>query len=576
MSSAPQILVLGGTNEQISAWSQSLAGNCEFIPAADREIALRLLNSHPIAGICTLDADLSPSERSLNIYAPEVLLQFHDALALLDLDLKIIWRNKLFEELTSPGTESLKGQAFYEAFGQAEILGPELSPLMNAVGTRQTQLTRMRCQNGCCLELRATCVRLTESDQPSLILVSVRDVTVQERQQEKLHEVYQAGLELGDLQPEEVSQMTVEDRVNLLKSKIVHFTQDLLKYENLEIRLLDPTNEKLNSLLVLGMRPEAASRELLARETGNGVTGYVAATGKSYLCEDTENDPLYLPGAEGARSSLTVPLILHDKIQGTFNVESTRPRAFDESDREFLFLFGHQVAIALNTLDLLVAEKVSTTNENVVQILKEVSRPLDEVLNEASWIVEQVVEESEISNKLQLILRHTRDIKELIQNVGEELQPEMTRPHALPTTTARPRLRRKKVLIVDGDEQTRRSALELLAPCGVLIESARNGAEAARLARQFKYDAVLTDIRLPDMNGYECFRALREIDETLPIILMTSFGYDAAHSIVKARQAGLKSEVIYKPFKPNRLLEELEKVVSQPRQRVPASPATTS
>ena len=57
---------------------------------------------------------------------------------------------------------------------------------------------------------------------------------------------------------------------------------------------------------------------------------------------------------------------------------------------------------------------------------------------------------------------------------------------------------------------------------------------------------------------------------------MTSFGYDAAHSIVKARQAGLKSEVIYKPFKPNRLLEELEKVVSQPRQRIPASPATTS
>ena len=47
--------------------------------------------------------------------------------------------------------------------------------------------------------------------------------------------------------------------------------------------------------------------------TGNGVTGFVAATGKSYLCEDTREDPLYLEGAQNARSSLTVPVMLHDR-----------------------------------------------------------------------------------------------------------------------------------------------------------------------------------------------------------------------------------------------------------------------
>ena len=53
------------------------------------------------------------------------------------------------------------------------------------------------------------------------------------------------------------------------------------------------------------MDPQAANRALFAREEDNGVTGFVAATGKSYLCEDTANDPIYLTGAQGAKSSLT-------------------------------------------------------------------------------------------------------------------------------------------------------------------------------------------------------------------------------------------------------------------------------
>ncbi|PWG74320.1 two-component system response regulator, partial [Enterococcus hirae] len=86
-----------------------------------------------------------------------------------------------------------------------------------------------------------------------------------------------------------------------------------------------------------------------------GVTGFVAATGKSYLCENTREDPLYMSGAEGANSSLTVPLILHDEVIGTFNVESPEACAFNESDLQFLEIFGRDVARALGTLELLVA-----------------------------------------------------------------------------------------------------------------------------------------------------------------------------------------------------------------------------
>lgn len=71
---------------------------------------------------------------------------------------------------------------------------------------------------------------------------------------------------------------------------------------------------------------EAAERELYALPTDNGVTGYVAATGNSYLCRDTSHDPLYLTGIDNASSSLTVPIKRHDRVLGTFNVEYTCER----------------------------------------------------------------------------------------------------------------------------------------------------------------------------------------------------------------------------------------------------------
>ena len=83
------------------------------------------------------------------------------------------------------------------------------------------------------------------------------------------------------------------------------------------------------------MSPEAAGRVLYAEVQNNGVTGFVAATGKSYLCPDTANDPLYIEGAPGARSSLTVPLLFADQVVGTFNVESPEPNAFTEEDLQF-------------------------------------------------------------------------------------------------------------------------------------------------------------------------------------------------------------------------------------------------
>jgi DNA-binding NtrC family response regulator len=127
-------------------------------------------------------------------------------------------------------------------------------------------------------------------------------------------------------------------------------------------------------------------------------------------------------------------------------------------------------------------------------------------------------------------------------------------------------------VVVDADEAVRRSAHHLLGCQGASVETARDAHEAIALMRQAPYSAALVDIRLPDMDGYESFKRLREVQPNVPVILMTGFGWDPTHSIVKARQDGLQT-VLYKPFRADRLMDAVEQALrTAPAVRSPTAP----
>ncbi len=488
-----------------------------------------------------------------------------DGVAMLESDNTIIWGNGRIRQWS--GRDSVAGLNFYAALGSPEILGPDFCPFHTALATGRGTNSTLRGADNRYFKVHAAPV-LEPDCPPRHLIITVRDVTNEVQQQQKLAAIHQAGTELADLTPDEVFHMPVRDRVELLKSNIIHFTKDLLRFGVVEIRLLDRQSNRLAPLLSVGMDPVAAARELLALPQGNGVTGFVAATGKSYLCEDTTEDPLYLEGVRGAKSSLTVPLLLHDEVIGTFNVESMEPRAFTDSDLQFLEIFGRDVAAALNTLELLVAEKVSTAVESVEAIHSAVARPVDEILNEAVNVMERYIgHEPEVVERLQRILRNARDIKEVIQKVGQSMTPAQAHPVATPFEE-RPILRGRRVLVVDADEAVRSAAHALLDRYGCIVETAHDGAEAACMVRGLRnapYEVVLADIRLPDMNGYELMVKLQELLDPVPLVLMTGFGYDPGHSIVNARKAGLPPwAVLYKPFRPEQLLGAVERIITEP------------
>jgi CheY-like chemotaxis protein len=388
-------------------------------------------------------------------------------------------------------------------------------------------------------------------------------------QQQKLAAIHQAGVELADLTPDELSHMTVEERIDLLKSNILHFTKDLLNFDVVEIRLLDAKTGRLEPLLSVGLTSEASNRQLFAQPQNNGVTGFVAATGKSYLCEDTTADPLYLEGCRDAKSSLTVPLVLHDEVIGTFNVESPEPRAFSESDLQFLEIFTRDVAVALNTLELLQAEKASTAAESVEAIHSAVALPVDDILNDAVNIMERYIgHEPQVVERLQDILRNARDIKQLIQKVGQKMAPSQALP-AMAQADERQSLRGRRILVVDADDSVRSAAHNLLERYSCVVETAHDGGEALCMVRgvalQGNYDVIIADIRLPDFSGYDLMVKLQAILDPVPLVLMTGYGYDPGHSIVNARRAGLPSwAVLCKPFRLDQLLDTVEKMVKSP------------
>ncbi|MDP8231767.1 MAG: response regulator [Candidatus Zophobacter franzmannii] len=71
-------------------------------------------------------------------------------------------------------------------------------------------------------------------------------------------------------------------------------------------------------------------------------------------------------------------------------------------------------------------------------------------------------------------------------------------------------------------------------------------------------DLLITDVAMPDMNGFELFSAVVDYNPDLPVIMMTGFGYDPDHNIVNSKQLGLQ-DVMFKPVDTDKLIAKIEK-----------------
>lgn len=382
----------------------------------------------------------------------------------------------------------------------------------------------------------------------------VWDVTQRQRLQKKIDAIDIAGREIERLDVETTSGMTIEARISILEQKILRYMHDLLHFDNFAVLLIDKKTNRLEIVLQHGMCELSRDHDIFASADGNGISGYVAAVGRSYICPDTSTDPRYLTGLEAARSSLTVPLRLHDKIIGVFDIESDKPAAFNEEDKQFAEILAGHIAIALNILDLLVTERYESTGQLADDVSAEIAGPLSDIVTEVSTLMDEYVGNAKLRRRLDTIREHVADIKDIVKEVASPHSGILGRRGASPVDD--PLLEGKRILVADDEEIIRETVSGVLRRHGCEVETASDGNEAVTMLGAKSFDLVVADIKMPQKNGYEVFSAAKDAHKDTSVILMTGFGYDPNHSIIRARGAGLNA-VLFKPFKVELLISEV-------------------
>jgi PAS domain S-box-containing protein len=242
------------------------------------------------------------------------------------------------------------------------------------------------------------------------------------------------------------------------------------------------------------------------------------------------------------------------------------------------------IGFAKDLRDLLRKDKLATLGEVAVGLSHEINNPLAVILNQVELLereIETLSGEKDASVEAERLFAIRREISriseilerlsqmagsthyETIQYVGPTRMLDLRR-----RSTARkpdPRLAGVRVLVVDDDPGICHTLEEILEAEGCRVETARDGADALAHVEAAHFDAVLTDVVMPRMDGHELFCAIRERHPELPVLMMTAFHHDKDHIIKRSRLRGLDGVIFKKPVDPDRLREVLIDTVAVSR-----------
>ena len=522
--------------------------------AADRASALRLLEQARFDGVlCSPEDFAAAGPPTIDQKAVLVLNTIGEGACVVESDDTISWMNRRMADF-APETLEHTVRICTQA---KRIFETQVGQRNAATGLASKKFTFSTGHNH--FEIICSPVISAEGRVEQVVAV-VWDASSGKRLQAKIDAIDAAGRELARIDQEAISGLRPQDRLKLMQEKIIHFSKDLMHFDHFAIRVLDRKSNRLEVVISEGLPEDALQIDLYATPEGNGISGYVGATGRSYICHDVEKDGRYVLGLDHSKSSLTVPLNLFGEVVGTYNIESDRIGAFTEDDRQFAEIFGRYVAMTLNILDLLVVERYNTSTSITDSFVHDAAQPVEDILCEVGKLEDQYVADEELRGAIERIKHKAGQIRDAIDDAkagpnrvigcGDEDDALSAGPGGLLGM---------RILVADDEVNIRKNVRDVLEKRGCTVTLAKDGQEACGIidSQTTPFDLVLSDIKMPYRNGYEIFAAVQRKSPGVPVILMTGFGYDPHHSIVRASQDGL-SGVLFKPFKVDQLIEEVE------------------
>ena len=543
---SPRILLLIKPGSQVGEFAARVSEGAEVHTVSSFDEAVAAMRDHVFDLVISDQSDYLAVERAaVNQQSAMILENIGQGVCIVNLNGRLVWANPKMRSYPEELIAQVCGVCV-KTFGNTNDVERGRPAHHRA---RRVSLTSPRDEY---YEVTISPV-LNAREEVIQIAAVVWDVTHSRRLQKKIDAIDLAGRELVRMDGESTSALNVEERISLLEQKMLKCMHDLLHFDNFAVLLLDKKTNRLEFVLQHGMTPQSQDYEIKASPEGNGISGYVAATGRSYICHDTSRDQRYLQGLATAKSSLTVPLRIQDRIIGVFNIESDRLAAFNEEDRQYAEILARYVAIALNILDLLIIERNESTGRLADDVIGEISGPLNDIITEAQTLMEEYIGNDDLRHRLNAICDHVTDIKQKVKDVATPRGGILGRSGA---AVSDPLLSGKRVLVADDEEIIRETIAGVLRKAGCEVETAADGALATTAVTSKAFDLLVADIRMPHKSGYEVFAAARDAHPDIAVILMTGFGYDPNHSIVRARKEGLNA-VLFKPFKVDQLLAEV-------------------
>ncbi len=121
-----------------------------------------------------------------------------------------------------------------------------------------------------------------------------------------------------------------------------------------------------------------------------------------------------------------------------------------------------------------------------------------------------------------------------------------------------------RILLVDDDDIFRGIIHRMLIRVGYEVEDACNGRQGLEIFRRWRPDVVLTDLIMPEMEGFETIMGLRKIDSKVKVIAMSGGGrIDASDYLGLAGKLGAV-KTLEKPFEFKELVSALTEVLGEP------------
>lgn len=247
---------------------------------------------------------------------------------------------------------------------------------------------------------------------------------------------------------------------------------------------------------------------------------------------------------------------------------------YDDQGRE-----TGSIGFAKDIREIRRKDQLATLCEISVGLSHEINNALEVLVNQQELLrhyVTRVVSDEDYvveSERLDSVDVQVRKIQEITRRIGEmaeqgsygtkeyfggKIMADLTVPGGIPVEAeevpvAGFPLEGLRLLVVDDDLGVCRSLRDLLREQRCVVDVAPDAKRALELLGQKEYDLVLSDVVMPDMDGYELFKTVKKEYPTLPVVLMTAFFYDKDHVIKRSCLDGLKGVIYKKPIDPDRL-----------------------